>query len=91
MIAGEPVSERDHILQLLRRLGLEYNPIVASLTAKEDDLPVQSVQSILLMHEQRLQSQESFSVTEYPIANVGAHTWQPQERRYQPRSSFPPT
>ena len=50
-IAGEPVSERDRILQLLRGLGLEYNPIVASLTAKEDDLPVQSVQSILLKHE----------------------------------------
>ena len=46
--AGGPVSERDHILQILGGLGVDYNPIVASLTAREDDLHLQSVQSILL-------------------------------------------
>ncbi|KAJ9684849.1 hypothetical protein PVL29_017033 [Vitis rotundifolia] len=30
---GEPVKDRDHILQLLGGLGPEYNSIVASLTA----------------------------------------------------------
>lgn len=37
---GETVSERDHVLQLLAGLGSEYDPIVASLTAREDDVPL---------------------------------------------------
>ena len=51
---GERVKERDQILQILGGLGYEYNPIVASLTAREEDLSLHSVQSILLTHEQRL-------------------------------------
>ncbi|RVW18439.1 Retrovirus-related Pol polyprotein from transposon RE1 [Vitis vinifera] len=49
---GEPISERDQELQFLSGLGVEYNPIVASITAREYDLPLQSVHSILLTHEQ---------------------------------------
>ncbi|RVW79707.1 hypothetical protein CK203_042375 [Vitis vinifera] len=49
---GEPVKDRDHILQLLGGLGPDYNSIVASLTAREDDLSLHSVHSILLTHEQ---------------------------------------
>ena len=29
---GEPISERDQELQFLSGLGVEYNPIVASIT-----------------------------------------------------------
>ncbi|KAJ9675317.1 hypothetical protein PVL29_024318 [Vitis rotundifolia] len=39
-VIGEPISERDQVLQLLGGLGVEYNPIVASLTSREDDLPL---------------------------------------------------
>ena len=35
---GELVNERDHILQILGGLGLEYNSIVASLTTREGDI-----------------------------------------------------
>ena len=48
------LSMMDYFLKLktlsdnLGGLGVDYNPIVASLTAREDDLHLQSVQSILL-------------------------------------------
>eukprot|EP00261_Vitis_vinifera_P016565 XP_010645732.1 PREDICTED: uncharacterized protein LOC104877922 [Vitis vinifera] len=48
---GEPIKDRDHILQLLGGLGPEYNSIVASLTAREDDFSLHSVHNILLTHE----------------------------------------
>nr|CAN82610.1 hypothetical protein VITISV_021745 [Vitis vinifera] len=47
-VVGEPVKDRDHILQLLGGLGPDYNSIVASLTAREDDLSLHSVYNILL-------------------------------------------
>ncbi|RVW22623.1 Retrovirus-related Pol polyprotein from transposon RE1 [Vitis vinifera] len=56
---GEPVKDRDHILQLLGGLGPDYNSIVAFLTAREDDLSLHSVHSILLTHEQKLHLQHS--------------------------------
>ena len=43
---GEPVKERDHILQILGGLGSEYNSIVASLTIRDDDLSLHSVHSM---------------------------------------------
>lgn len=39
----EQVSDCDHVLQLLAGLGPEYNVVVASLTAREDDLSLHSV------------------------------------------------
>ena len=47
----EPVPEKDQILQLLSGLGAEYNPIMASLTARDDDLQLHVVHSILLTRE----------------------------------------
>ncbi|RVW86356.1 Retrovirus-related Pol polyprotein from transposon RE1 [Vitis vinifera] len=66
---GEPVKDRDHILQLLGGLGPDYNSIVASLTAREDDLSLHSVHNILLTHEQRLHLQHS-SPTDLPFASA---------------------
>ena len=37
---GDPVSKRDHILQILSGLRVDYNLIVASLTTIEDDIPL---------------------------------------------------
>ena len=48
---GEPVKERDQILQILGGLGPEYNSIVASLTSRDEDLSLHFVHSILLTHE----------------------------------------
>ena len=55
----EPVHSRDHILQLLGGLGVEYNSIVASLTAREDEVSLHTTHSILLTYEQRLNLQNS--------------------------------
>ncbi|KAL6316706.1 hypothetical protein AAG906_019637 [Vitis piasezkii] len=44
-------TKKDQILQLLSGLGAEYNPIVASLTARDDDIQLHVVHSILLTHE----------------------------------------
>ncbi|RVW56689.1 hypothetical protein CK203_075078 [Vitis vinifera] len=68
-VVGEPVKDRDHILQLLGGLGPDYNSIVASLTAREDDLSLHSVYNILLTHEQRLHLQHS-SPTDLPFASA---------------------
>ena len=67
---GELVKETDHILQLLGGLGSEYNSIVASLTAREDDLSLHSIHSILLTHEQRLNHQHTSSAD---LPFVAAH------------------
>ena len=56
---GESVHNRDHILQLLGGLGVEYNSIVASLTAREDEVSLHTVHSILLTYEQHLNLQNS--------------------------------
>ena len=51
---GEPVHNRDHILQLLGGLGAEYNSIVASFIAREYEVSLHTAHSILLTYEQRL-------------------------------------
>ena len=56
---GEPVHNRDHILQLLGGLGVEYNSIVASLIAREDEVSLHMAHSIMLTYEQRLNLQNS--------------------------------
>ena len=81
---GEPVKDRDHILQLLGGLGPDYNSIVASLTAREDDLSLHSVHSILLTHEQRLHLQHS-SPTDLPFASMASVPSRQPSRPHQPR------
>ncbi|RVW48987.1 Retrovirus-related Pol polyprotein from transposon TNT 1-94 [Vitis vinifera] len=85
---GEPVKDRDHILQLLGGLGPDYNSIVASLTAREDDLSLHSVHNILLTHEQRLHLQHS-SPTDLPFAS--AHMASIPSRPHQPRHYHHPS
>ncbi|KAL6335516.1 hypothetical protein AAG906_030644 [Vitis piasezkii] len=65
----QTTKKGDHILQLLGGLGPDYNSIVASLTAREDDLSLHSVHSILLTHEQRLHLQHS-SPTDLPFSSA---------------------
>ena len=51
---GELVSEKDQVLQILGRLGVDYSPIVAPITTREDDISIHLIHNILLTHEQRL-------------------------------------
>ena len=74
-VIGEPISERDQELQFLSGLGVEYNPIVASITAREYDLPLQSVHSILLTHEQRLHVQNTIPKKELILAHLATQSW----------------
>ncbi|RVW57741.1 hypothetical protein CK203_116248 [Vitis vinifera] len=79
---GEPVAERDQILQLLASLGADYNSIVASLTAREDDLTLHSVHSILLSHEQRLHFQNSTTEDEVISAHITTQDHPQPSRKY---------
>ena len=73
---GEPVTDRDQILQLLGGLGADYNSIVASLTAREDEMSLHSVHSILLTHEQRLSFQNSVAEDNVISANLATPQYQ---------------
>ena len=73
---GEPVTDRDQILQLLGGLGADYNSIVASLTAREDEMSLHSVHSILLTHEQRLSFQNSAAEDNVISANLATPQYQ---------------
>lgn len=54
---GELISKKDQVLQILRGPDADYNPIMASITAREDDISIHSIHNILLTHEQRLHFQ----------------------------------
>ena len=43
MAIGEPMIDRNQILQLLGGLGADYNSIVASLTTREDEISLHSI------------------------------------------------
>ena len=67
---GESVSKRDQILQLLTGLGANYNSIVASLIAWEDNLSLHSIHSILLTHEQWLCLLNTVPTSDLVNANI---------------------
>nr|CAN75274.1 hypothetical protein VITISV_043735 [Vitis vinifera] len=87
---GEPVKETNHILQLLGGLGSEYNSIVASLTACEDDLSLHSIHDILLTHEQCLNHQHTSSADlPFAAAHIAAAPSTQHLRPHQPRFQSP--
>ena len=89
-VIREPVKETDHILQLLGGLGSKYNSIVASLTAREDDLSLYSVHNILLTHEQRLNHQHTSSADlPFAAAHIAAVLSTQHPRPHQPRFQSP--
>lgn len=66
----ELVAKKDQILLLVGGLGANYNSMIASLIAHEDDVPIHSVHSILLTHEQQLCFQNSMVERNNISANV---------------------
>ena len=69
---GEPIKNKDHILQLHGGLGPKYNSIVASLTTWEDNFSLHFVHNILLTHEQRLNHQHTPPTDLHSIAHMAA-------------------
>ena len=67
---GELISEKDQVLQILRRLGVDYSLIVASITAREDDISIHLIHNILLIHEQRLTFQNTIPKEDSIFAHV---------------------
>ena len=78
---GEPVTNRDHILQLLGGLGADYNSIVASLTTREDEVSLHSVHTILLTHEQCLSLQNSAAEYHIIFANLTGTSYHLNNKR----------
>ncbi|KAL5543170.1 hypothetical protein UlMin_010880 [Ulmus minor] len=60
---GESVSEQDQIMNLLAGLGSDYNAVVTSISARDSQLSLESVHSLLLTFEHRLEQQNSFDDT----------------------------
>ena len=73
---GEPLTDRDQILQLLGGLGVDYNSIVASLTVREDEMSLHSVPNILLTHEQRLGFQNLVAEDNIIFTNLATPQYQ---------------
>lgn len=60
---GEPFSDKDLLLAILNGLDHEYETVVSLITYQMDEIDIEKVQYLLLMHEQRLQSKNVASVT----------------------------
>ena len=87
---GEPVPEKDQILQLLSGLRAEYNPIVASLIARDDGLQLYAIHSIFLTHEQRLHLQTTAAEEDLLIANITTHNRPRRSQSSKPSQGKPP-
>ncbi|RVW62372.1 Retrovirus-related Pol polyprotein from transposon RE1 [Vitis vinifera] len=83
------VAEKDQVLQLLGGLRADYNSIVASLTAREDDISLHLVHNILLIHEQRLNLQTSITEDENTSQGRGCSSGRGQDPRYSHTGNRP--
>ncbi|KAL5759008.1 hypothetical protein ACOSP7_021619 [Xanthoceras sorbifolium] len=53
--AGQFMTEQDLVLSILSGLGVEYDPVVIYLTARQDQINLSEAQFLLLTQEQRLE------------------------------------
>ena len=51
---GEPLSDNELLLAILNGLDQDYETVVSLITYQMDDIDLEKVQYLLLMHEQRL-------------------------------------
>ncbi|KAL5743425.1 hypothetical protein ACOSQ2_026541 [Xanthoceras sorbifolium] len=71
MAAGQVLTERDIVTYILGGIGQEYDPVVASLTGKKEEVSVQETQFQLASFESRL---EQFSSTaNVDLSNASAN------------------
>ncbi|KAK6135727.1 hypothetical protein DH2020_030507 [Rehmannia glutinosa] len=81
--AGEPVSQKDHVMYVLSGLSAEYNPVVVAATARLEPCSLSELHALLLSFENRLETFEnhgniddgSFSI------NLATHTPHTSNRR----------
>ncbi|CAA0842233.1 Unknown protein [Striga hermonthica] len=89
-VAGEPVSEQNHILYILVGLGSEYNPAVVAVTSRIEPYSLNKVYVMLLSLESRL------DITVQPIVNPdgslpSVNLAMNNTSTPRPPSHFPPT
>ncbi|KAL5576633.1 hypothetical protein UlMin_018332 [Ulmus minor] len=65
----EPVSYQDQIMNLLAGLGADYNIVVTSISARDNQLFLEAIYSLLLTFEHRLEQQNSVDETGTMNAN----------------------
>ena len=51
---GEPLNDKDLLLTILNGLDHDYETVFSLITCQMDDINLEKVQCLLLMHEQRL-------------------------------------
>ncbi|KAL5538641.1 hypothetical protein UlMin_042646 [Ulmus minor] len=73
---GEPVSEQDQVMNLLAGLGADYNVVVTSISARNNQLSLEAIHSLLLTFEHRLEQHNSFDENGTMTANLA------QNRKY---------
>ncbi|CAA0825600.1 Unknown protein [Striga hermonthica] len=72
-IAGEKVSEQNHILHILTGLGHEYDSVVVNVTSRFPPHTLAEVHALLLIYESRLEINQGAVVNSegsQPYANV---------------------
>ncbi|KAL5564462.1 hypothetical protein UlMin_027626 [Ulmus minor] len=79
---GESVSEQDQIMNLLAGLGSDYNAVVTSISARDSQLSLESVHSLLLTFEHRLEQQNSFDDTGVIAANLAQNNKNAAAKNY---------
>ena len=50
---GEPLADKELLLAIMSGLGSDYEIVVSFITFQMDEINLQNVQYLLLMHEQR--------------------------------------
>ena len=66
---GEPVFEQDQVMNLLGRLGTNYNAVVTAINIRDDKISLEGVHSMLLSFEHRLEQQSSID----PVSTMSAN------------------
>uniref|UniRef100_A0A803P1W3 Integrase catalytic domain-containing protein n=1 Tax=Cannabis sativa TaxID=3483 RepID=A0A803P1W3_CANSA len=71
---GHPLDDSDLIMHMLNGLGPEYDPVVVHVTSLVDILSLESIQSMLLTHESRLERHYTINDSSSKImANLTVH------------------
>ncbi|KAL5753576.1 hypothetical protein ACOSP7_021796 [Xanthoceras sorbifolium] len=69
--AGQVMTEQDLVLSVLSGLGVEYDPVVIYLTARQDLITLSEAQFLLLTQEQRLEQLHADSTID--LSSASAH------------------
>ncbi|KAL5858971.1 hypothetical protein ACOSQ4_000267 [Xanthoceras sorbifolium] len=69
--AGQVMTEQDLVLSVLSGLGVEYDPVVIYLTARQDLITLSEAQFLLLTQEQRLEQLHAASTID--LSSASAH------------------